>query len=141
MPNDRIDDVDENVAKADGIAGWLDGLGSAAGRIDRGAVAADLGDLYTSARVYRRLLDELLAISPVDTSAASEKLNEIGTELRHQAWHIRSDARRLDRIESNLDLGDEIEKGRGSQVADCGARTDGIDTTPRYTEIREQIPG
>ena len=101
------DDVRENVEKADDVIRWLDGLGQVRLRRDRGALGADLSDLYIGARRYARMLDELLAMAPESGSAASDKVGDIADELRHMAWHIRSVARRLDRLAVALDPEDE----------------------------------
>lgn len=99
--------VDKNVAKATDIGRWLDALGEPARRLDRGAISADLSDLYSAAEAYRAMLDALLALKLDDPDAVPEKINEITGELRHMAWHIRSVTRRLDRLEHRLTPDDE----------------------------------
>ena len=96
-------EIRETLAKADAVVGWLRAVGVPEGRGDLGALGADLSDLYVGAETYRRLLDELLALGPDDRAEASEKVGDMADELRHLAWHIRSAARRLDRLEARLD--------------------------------------
>ena len=103
-PLDRAE-IQETLAKADAVVGWLRAVGVPEGRGDLGALGADLSDLYVGAEKYRRLLDELLALGPDDRAEASEMAGDIADELRHLAWHIRSAIRRLDRLEARLDLG------------------------------------
>ena len=100
-------EVRENVEKSDEVIRWLDALGPVGRRRDRGALGADLSDLYIGARRYGRMLDQLLAMGSEDVVAASEKLGDIAAELRHMAWHIRSVAPRLDRLAVALDPEDD----------------------------------
>jgi hypothetical protein len=85
------------------VGRWLDALGPAVRRSDRGALAADLGDLYAGAATCRRLLDAALAVPPERPAEASERLADMAVELRHLAWHVRSCAPRLERLADALD--------------------------------------
>lgn len=98
----RDDTIRANVEKADDVNRWLAQLGYPTRREDRGAVGADLSDLYASAATYRALLDALLALPPEQSEEAADRVADIASELRHMAWHIRSVTRRLERLESRL---------------------------------------
>ena len=91
-------EIHENLAKADAVVDWLRTVGAPDGRGDIGALGADMSDLYVGAEKYRRLLDELLKLGPDELAQASEKVGDIADELRQLCWHIRSAARRLDRL-------------------------------------------
>jgi hypothetical protein len=99
----RDETIRANVDKADDVNRWLAQLGYPTRRHDRGAIGADLSDLYVSAATYRALIDALLALPPEQSDEAADRVADITSELRHMAWHIRSVTRRRERLEARLD--------------------------------------
>jgi hypothetical protein len=113
-PQEGAGDIEEDLDKARAVGRWLDALGPAVRRSDRGALAADLGDLYAGAARYRQLLDALLALPGDRAGEVDDLLVELSAELRHLAWHIRSSTRRLERLADGMEPGDEEDDGRST---------------------------
>lgn len=103
----RDDVIRTDIGKVGEIERWLERLGYPAQRDSRGVIVADLHDLHASATKYPALLDALLALPPEPSEEAANRVADITSELRHMAWHIRSVARRLDRLAVALDPEDE----------------------------------
>jgi hypothetical protein len=107
---ESADLVHLNVEKGREVADWLDALRVPVRASIRGALSADLSDLYVAAIQYQRLLDALLGSRPEDAEQAAELLTEIASELRHVGWHVRSAADRLDRLADRLDADDDDDR-------------------------------
>jgi hypothetical protein len=96
------DSVRLNVEQAQRVVAWLDSLGVRVRPSDRGAVGADLSDLYVAADAYRRMLDALLELPANDHDQQADAVADLASEIRHIAWHARSVVSRLDRLVDRL---------------------------------------
>jgi hypothetical protein len=88
------------------IGAWLESLGKAVRPSDRGALSADLSDLYAGAIRYQRMIDRILALPARERAKASDALIDLSVDLWHLNWHMRSARPRLERVADALDPDD-----------------------------------
>jgi hypothetical protein len=89
-----------NVEKAQAVVTWLDGLPIAVSGADRGALSADLSDVYAAALAYQQVVDRLLSSTSEDLV---QDIEDVLSHLEHIVWHARSARPRLARLSARLE--------------------------------------